>query len=81
MAKLPLEQVRKLYYEQGMTMQQVGRELGTTSSVVFKFMRKEGLARRSFQEINRRRFEDSPLSFQTKQNPSTEEQKLKIEFK
>lgn len=78
MANLPLETVKKLYYAQKLTAQEVGENLGTTSSVVYKFMKRKRLPRRAIQESNRIRFEKSPLSFRIKTNRSPEEENLRI---
>ena len=78
MANLPLEIVKKLYYTQGLTAQKVGESLGTTSSVVYKFMKRKRLPRRAIQESNRIRFEKTPLSFKIKTDLNLREEHLKI---
>ena len=78
MANLPLEQVKELYYTQGLTAQEVGENLGTTSSVVYKFMKRKRLPRRAIQESNRIRFEKTSLSFKIKTNLNLKEENLRI---
>lgn len=78
MANLLIQQVKELYYKQGLTAQKTGEELGTTASVVYKFMKRKGLTRRTFQEINKIRFERTPLSFKLKTKLTPNEENLRI---
>lgn len=78
MANLPLETLKKLYYIQGLTAQEIGKKLGTTPWVVYKFMRRKRLPRRAIQESNRIRFEKTPLSFKIKTNLNAKEEHLRI---
>lgn len=78
MANLPLNRVRALYYKEGLTVHEVAEKLETTPSVVFKFMKKQELPRRTLHEVNRKRLSETPLSFRVKEKLSAEEKELKI---
>jgi len=78
MANLPVGKLKYLYYEKGYSAREVGKELGVSIDVVYKFMRKQGLRRRDFYEMNKVLFARKPLSFKVKKNLTVSEEKLKI---
>lgn len=73
-----VEKVKGLYYDKGCSAREVGEELGWSTVVVYDFMERNGLDRRSAKETNRIRFEKKEPSFKIKENLSEEEEKLKV---
>ncbi|MBU1045955.1 hypothetical protein KJ616_02435 [Patescibacteria group bacterium] len=72
MPTLSVNKVKKLYYEEKLSVFEVAQILQKHPKSVFKFMGKNGLARRSAAEMNRIRFERKPLSFSIKQDLLTQ---------
>lgn len=75
---MSLEKVKEFYYGRGMTAQEVGEKLGTTPWMIYKFMEKSALPRRTLREINRIRFEKAPSSFVIKSSLRENEKELLI---
>jgi len=69
--------VKKLYYEQKLTAQEIANHFKVTLKAVYYFMRSNNLRRRSYSTFNRLRFEKSPLSFKIKNPVSLQDRKLK----
>lgn len=78
MANLPVNLVKKLYYDEKLSTIDIAKQLKVTPWVVLKFMRRTGLPRRSLKETNIIVFNRKPISFSLKKNLSKEEEKLKI---
>jgi len=66
-----LNNVKKFYYRDKLSMKEVADRMDTTIEAVIYFMRRNNLKRRTFQETNKIRFEKTPLSFE-KADISTE---------
>ncbi len=77
MVNLAIQEVNVLY-QSGLSAREVGEKLGVSPWVVYKFMKRRGLPRRTKNETNRIHFEDSPLSYKLKRKLSTEEKRLKL---
>ena len=77
MANLPLNLVKKLYHEDGLSTLEIAGKLKITPWIVQKFMVKNNLPRRTFKEANEKRFEKKPLTFFIKQELSLREKELK----
>jgi hypothetical protein len=78
MAKLPIDLVKKLYYEEKLSAREIGKKLNVTPWVIFKFMNKYGLERRNAHDTNLIKFQKKPLSFLAKDNLTQSEEKLRI---
>ena len=70
--------VKKLYYQDRLSVPEVARTLKTSVDEAYYFMRQHELKRRGLQEQSRARFERKPLSFQLKSELTLEEEKLKV---
>lgn len=78
MANLPIDSIKKLYYDEQLSAREVAERLGITQWVVFKFMKRLELPRRKPEESNAINFNKKPLSFSIKNDLSPDEEKLKI---
>jgi len=76
--KLTVEQVKELYYQKGHSARQVGEFLGRSTSNIYKFMKRQGLARRSAAETNNVAYTKQEPSFVLKKHLTQEEEKLKV---
>ena len=76
--KLPLKEVKDLYYKRGLSARKVGEILGSSVWQVIKFMKKNNLPRRNQAETHRLAFLVSPSSFKFKINLTNKEKELKI---
>ncbi len=76
--KLPLKEVKDLYYKRGLSARKVGEILGSSVWQVIKFMKKNNLPRRNQAETHRLAFLASPSSFKFKINLTNKEKELKI---
>ena len=77
MAILSKNIIKKLYYKEGLSTIEIGKELAVSEWVVLSFMRRNDMARRTFFEANQKKFERKPLSFSIKKNLSVKEKELK----
>lgn len=76
MGKIPdnqLKKVRNFYYRDKLSMKEIADVLGVSIDAVVYFMRRHGLKRRSFSEINKLRFD--------KAEPSFRKNKINTEYK
>jgi len=71
-----LEEVKKLYYLQGLSIKEIASHQKVSWDAVLYFMRKHKLARRSLKEASAKKFSHKPLSFKKKENLTLEEEKL-----
>src|SRR3989344_2470075 len=78
MANLSPSLIKKLYYKEKLSTIEIGKKLRTTPWVVLKFMKRNDLPRRTFEEANEVAFARKPISYSLKQNLSKEEEKLRI---
>jgi len=78
LSKEYLRKVKSLYYTKGYSAREVAEELRVSIDVIYKFMNRHGLERRSFEESNRIRFEKEKLSFSLKKRLTEKERQLKI---
>ncbi|MDP2632990.1 MAG: hypothetical protein Q8P25_04710 [Candidatus Curtissbacteria bacterium] len=78
MILLPLTEVRKLYYEDGLSSVELANRFGVTVWQVIRFMKRNGLTRRTPQESNNLRFERQKPSFKLKQTLTNHDERLKI---
>ena len=74
---LPIEEVKDLYYKNGLSAREVGKKLGFPVWQVIKFMKKNNLARRDQAETHRLAFLASPSSFKTRSKLTNKEKLLK----
>ncbi len=58
-----LKKVKKLYYDRGLSVQDVANQLNISIDAVFYFMRRNNLARRKISESNSIKYEKSKPSF------------------
>lgn len=70
--------VKKLYYEEHLSMSQMARRLGVSLDAVVYFMRRNGLNRRSALEANNNLFRQKNPSFKVRKNSSVLAKKLEI---
>lgn len=75
--KLSVTEVSELYYNKGLSARKIGEIFGRSTWNIYKFMRRNGLARRPPVETNRIIFERKELSFKIKDPLSAEDEKLK----
>lgn len=73
-----LEQVKKLYFREGLSVQGVADKLGVSIDAVFYCMRKNGLKRRKANESNSIRFRKSAPSFRLKELKNEKLRTLKV---
>ena len=78
MVNLPINLVKKLYYQEKLSTIDIAERFNVTPWVIIRFMRKFGLPRRSFKETNKIVFERKPISFHIKKKLSKKEEVLKI---
>lgn len=81
MGKIPEKdslRVRKFYYEDQLCMREIANLLGVSIDAVAYFMRKNGMQRRSFSEINKNQFEKKGASFSEKKKLNGKEDALKL---
>lgn len=71
-----ISDIRKYYYQEGLSVLETATKLGKTSRQLFRFMRKHNLPRRTFSQTMRIKFYRSPLSYNKKGNLTTHELKL-----
>lgn len=72
-----LNKVKSLYYEEGLSMNDVARELGVSIDAVCYFMRKNLLQRRAGAENSALLFSRKPLSYKIKENLSVYDLELR----
>ncbi len=73
-----IDQVKKLYYTNGLSAKEVGNRLGKTVWQIIKFMKKHGLKRRLISETQRLQFNRKPLSYNRRRNLAWNETELHI---
>lgn len=73
---MDVDEVKNLYYQDGLSAREVGEHLGKTVWQVIKFMRKHNIPRRRAPETQHLQFLRSPLSYQKKTKLNKREQKL-----
>ena len=78
MLKLSVRLIKELYYKKKLSAFEIGKIINRNESTVYKFMERNSLPRRTFEESNEVKFNKKPLTFSVKQNLSPEEEKLKI---
>jgi hypothetical protein len=78
MVTLSKNLIEKLYYKEGLSVIELSKKLRISPWIVFAFMRKNNIARRSFFEANQKNFGKKPLSFSIRKNLSSKEKELKI---
>jgi hypothetical protein len=78
MANLPLNLLKRLYYKQELSTIEIAKRFNTNPWIVQKFMIKNGLPRRTFEEANALVFSRKPVTFLIKRNLSPKEKQLKI---
>jgi len=74
---LPIEEIRNLYYKNGLSAREIGKKLGFSVWQVIRFMKKNNLPRRNPAETQRLAFLASPSSFKTKIKLTNKEKLLK----
>ena len=62
-----LEQIKHLYYREGLGMQGIANEIGVSIDAVSYFMRKHNLKRRSSQDTNSLRYQKASTSFKLRE--------------
>jgi len=72
-----LVEVKKLYYKDKLSIQDVANKLNISIDSVFYGMRKNGLKRRRIEESNSIRYEREALSFKVKKNLNEKDRMLK----
>ena len=72
-----LHRIRSWYYQDFLSMPEIGRRLDVSLDAVVYFMRRHGLQRRTFSEISARRFEQKPLSFSLSHKLTAEQKSLR----
>lgn len=77
MANLDRNKVQALY-QSGLSAREAGERLSVTPWVIYKFMKRSGLPRRTRGETNKLKFESSPLSFTFKKKRTVGEEKLLV---
>lgn len=77
MANLPIDLVKRLYYDEKLSTLEIAKKLDTSPWVVIKFMKKMDLPRRTLAEANHILFEKKPSSFSLRNKLSKEEKELK----
>lgn len=75
---MDIDQVKKLYFANGMSAKEVGDHLGKTVWQVIKFMKKHKLKRRLISETQRLQFGRKPLSYKLKRNLSESGKRLHV---
>ncbi len=70
--------VRRLYYEELLSMSQVAGKLGVSLEAVIYFMRRHGLYRRTYLEANNNLFRQKIPSFKIRKNSSVLAKELEI---
>lgn len=73
---MTIEDVKKLYYEEGLSTRQIADKLGKTVWQVISFMKKNHLKRRSSAETQILQFFHRPLSFNKIENFSQNQRRL-----
>lgn len=76
--KLPINEIKKLYYRDGLSTSEIAKLKGFTVWQVINFMRKNGLPRRGLAENNRLSFLKQKPSFNLKRTLTNEEERLKL---
>ncbi len=71
-----LAEVKRLYYKNGLGMREISEIFDVSIDAVVYFMRRNGLVRRSFAEINKIRFKKKKPSFEKKVNLNSDEKEL-----
>ncbi len=70
--------IQNLYHRNGLSANEIAKELGVSVWVILGFMRRNNIARRSFKEANRVYFDRKPSTFSVKEKLSSIEEKLKM---
>lgn len=78
MANLPLDKVKKFYYNQKLSAKEIGKRLNVSQDVIYDFMRKYDLPRRSHSENDKIIFDRKPLTFKIKKKLTSQEKDLKL---
>ena len=78
MANLPIKLVKNLYYKKELSTIEIAKRLKVTPWIVQKFMIKNNLPRRTFEEANAIVFKRKKTTFLIKQKLSSREKELKI---
>lgn len=73
-----LKIIKQFYYQNQLSMKEIGDKMGVSWHAVYYFMRRNNLKRRTFSEDNQIRFLKKTPSFQVKRNFSQFDCKLKI---
>lgn len=81
MGRIPenkVQLIQHLYQKKRLHMREVAERLGVSLHAVVYFMRRQGILRRSFSEINQERFEKKTPSFRVRTNLSRRARELQI---
>ena len=70
-------EVKRLYYKNGLGMREISEAFNVSIDAVIYFMRRNGLKRRSFAEVNKIRFEKKKPSFEKRVNLNNNEKELR----
>lgn len=76
--KIRLDTVKTLYYKKNMSMGDISKRLNVSIDVVYYFMRKHGLERRSFSEANKAVFNKKEPSFKIKKSLSKKANEIRV---
>ncbi len=76
--KVTIEKIKKLYYEEGMSVPEMADKFNGSIGSIYKQMKKHGIKRRSRKETNQITFNKKELSFNPRKKLSPKEEKLKI---
>lgn len=77
MVTLSKKLIKRFYYNEGLSVIELSKKLKVSPWVVFAFMRKNNILRRSFFAANQKNFEKKPLSFNIRKYLSSKERELK----
>ncbi len=72
-----IKRVKNLYYRDKLSMKEIAGSLNVSIDAIVYFMRKHGLKRRNFSEINKLRFDKAKPSFRKKRLDSARKKELK----
>lgn len=76
--KLSVEDIKQMYYVDGMSASDVGKRFGISVWQVIRFMQKNSLPRRDQAETHRIKYHAAPLSYKAKSELTNKEKELKI---
>lgn len=78
MANFPIDLIKKFYYKEKLSTIEIAKKLKVTPWIVQKFMIRNGLPRRTFEEANALVFSRKPITLSLKKKLSPKEKQLKI---